>query len=179
MAKRAYARRYAQAIFQIALENKELDRWQSDITKIATLKADAALMAVLENPRLGFSDKTTFLAERLGDVQPLALNLLHLLILRDRVGIVDEIAEEYQRLWNSHRGIQTAEVITPVPLDDEGKSRVEKYLEAIVGTKVAVRHEVEPGLVGGVIARINGKLLDGSTRTRLRALREELSGVRR
>lgn len=179
MARRAYARRYAQAVFQIALEKQELDRWHSDLTKAAALTEDAALMAVMENPKLRFSDKAAFLAERLGIVQPLALNLLQLLILRDRLGIVDEIAEEYQRLLNSHRGIQTAEVITAVPLDDEGKSRLEKYLETIVGTKVAVKHEVDPSIIGGVIARVNGKLLDGSTRSRLIALREALSGVRR
>ena len=179
MARKAYARRYAQAVFQIALARQELDRWQSDLSKIARLAEDAVLKTLLENPRLHFDDKAKLLAEQLGDINPVALNLVYLLVTRDRFNLVGEVAEEYQRLLDSHHGIEPAEVITAAPLDDELKSRLAKHLEAIIGKKVAVKHEVDSGLLGGVVARVGGKLLDGSTRSRLEALKQELSRVRR
>ncbi len=80
MARRAYARRYSQAVFEIAMERQELDRWQSDLRKIASLGEDAALVALLENPRLHFNDKARLLSEQLGDINPLALNLVYLLV---------------------------------------------------------------------------------------------------
>ena len=174
MARRAYARRYSQAVFGIALEKKELDRWQSDLKKIASLVEDASLVAVLQSPKVPFDAKTGLLSERLGDVNPLALNLVYLLLARGRLGMVADIAAEYQRLLNSHRGIDQAEVATAVPLSDEDRQRLAEQLGAITGKRVVVEAEVDSSLVGGVMARVGGKLLDGSTRSKLRALKREL-----
>ena len=79
MAKRVHAKRYSQAVFEIALETKELDRWQSDLRKIATLSEDARFIAWLESPKFHFDDKTSLLSEQLVDINPLALNLAYLL----------------------------------------------------------------------------------------------------
>ncbi len=177
MARRAYARRYSQAVFEIAMERQELDRWQSDLRKIASLGEDAALVALFENPRLHFNDKARLLSEQLGDINPLALNLVYLLVARGRLSMLGEIADEYQRLLDSYRGIEEAEVTTAIPLDDEDRLRLGKRLGAIVGKKVVIKPEVDSSLIGGIVARIGGKLLDGSTRSRLEALKRELSGV--
>jgi len=174
VARRLYAKRYAQAVFEIALGRKELDRWQSDLRTIASLGEDAILIAWLENPKFRFDDKVRLLSEQLGDVNPLALNLVYLLAARGRLGMIGEVADGYQRLLDSYRGIEQAEVITAVPLDDEDKLRLGERLGAVVGKKVVVKPEVDSSLIGGFIARIGGKLLDGSTRSKLEVLKREL-----
>ena len=179
MARRVYARRYSQAVFNIALETKELDRWQSDLRRIASLGEDATFIALLESPKFHFEDKARLLSERLGDINPLALNLAFLLITRGRLAIVGDIADEYQRLLDSYRGIERAEVITAILLDDEDKLRLAERLGAVVGKKVVLKPEVDSSLIGGIIARIGGKLLDGSTRSKLDALKRELVGAGR
>lgn len=179
MPRKAYARRYAQAVFEIALEKKELERWQSDLKKIVSLAGDATIEAVLDNPKLNFEDKVKLLAEQLKDISPLALNLVRLLVTRGRLGMIGDIAEEYQRLMDNYYGIEQAEITTAVPLDDDDKARVANYLSEAVGKKVVLKARVDPHLVGGIIARIDDKLLDGSTRTRLEALKKELAGVGR
>ncbi len=179
MARRVYARRYSQAVFQIALERGELDRWQSDLRKVVSLGEDAAFTALLENPKLHFDDKAKLLSERLGNISPLALNLVYLLVARGRFSMMGEIADEYQRLLDSYRGIEQAEVITAIPLDDEAQLSLRERLGAIIGKKVIIKPEVDSSLIGGIVARIGGKLLDGSTRSRLEALKRELSGVKR
>ncbi len=176
MAKKAYGRRYSQAVFQIALEKGELDRWQSDLRKIAGLSEDTTLTMLLEDPRLHFNDKAKLLSERLGDINPLALNLVYLLIAKGRLSMAGEIADEYQLLLNSHRGIEEAKVVTAVPLEDEDKQKIERHLEAIIGKKVLIKPELDSSLIGGIVARIGGKLIDGSTRSRLEALKKELRG---
>ena len=178
MARRVYAKRYSQAVFNIALETKELDRWQSDLKKIASLPKDATLIAWLESPKFHFVDKARLLSEQLGDINPLALNLVYLLVTRGRLSMVGDIADEYQRLMDSYRGIERAEVITAVLLDDEDKQRLEERLGAVVGKKVVLKPEVDSSLIGGIIARIGDKLLDGSTRSKLAALKKELVGAR-
>ena len=134
---------------------------------------------MLENPKLHFDNKAKLLSEQLGDINPLALNLVYLLITRGRLNLAGEIVEEYQHLLDSHRGIEQAEVITAIALDDEDKAKLAEGLAAIVGKKVVIKTEVDSSLVGGVVARIGGKLIDGSTRNRLEALKRELSGATR
>ena len=174
MARRGYARRYSQAVFEIALETKELDRWQSDLKKVVSVVGDAAFMALLESPRFHFEDKTRLLSERLEDISPLAFNLVLLLVTRGRLSIIGDIADGYQRLLDSYRGIEPAEVTTAVPLDDKDRVKLAEHLGAMVGKKVKLKCEVDPSLVGGIVARIGGKLLDGSTRSKLMALKREL-----
>ena len=175
MARRTYARRYSQAVFNIAREKNELDRWQSDLRRIASLGEDATFIALLKNPKIHFEDKARLLSEWLGDINPLALNLVYLLVTRGRLGMVGDIADEYQRLLDSYRGIEQAEVTTAIPLDDEDKQRLEERLGAVVGKKVVVKLKVDSSVVGGIVARIGGKLLDGSTHTRLMALKKALA----
>ena len=179
MAKKAYARRYAQAIFEIALEKKELERWQSDLHKIVGAVSDATFMAALESPKLKFDDKARLLSERLKGVSPLAVNLVHLLITRASIGIIGDVADEYQRLLNGYHGIEPAEVITAVPLDDKDIQKLTENLSAMVGKKVVLKSKVDSGVIGGIVARVGGKLLDGSTRSKLAALRRELVGAER
>jgi F-type H+-transporting ATPase subunit delta len=180
VARKIYARRYARAVFEIALERKELDRWQSDLRKIAALGQDAAFIALMENPKFGFEKKKALLSRLLGDVNPLALNLVYLLATRGSLNMVGDIADEYQRLLDGYRGIEHAEVVTAVPLGDEDRKRLEEHLGVVVGKKVVLTASVDPSLIGGMVARVGGKLLDGSIRSRLMALKSELAsgGVR-
>ena len=179
MAGKVYPKRYAKAVFEIALERKELDRWQSDLKKIASLSGDASLIAWLESPKIRFNDKASMLSEQLGDINPLALNLVYLLITRGRLSMISDIADEYQRLLDSYRGIERAEVITAVPLNDEDKRVLTAHLGAVVGKNIVIKPEVDSSLMGGIMARVGGKLLDGSTRSKLEALKRDLIGVGR
>ena len=174
MSNSVYTRRYSQAIFHMAQEGQDFNAWQSDLRKIASLVEDAELTALLENPKLHFDDKAKLLSERLGDINPLALNLAYLLVTRGRLGMIGGIADEYQRLSDSYRGIEQAEVTTVIPLDDEDRLRMEKRLGVAVDKKVVLKPKVDASLIGGIIARIGDKLIDGSTRNKLEALKREL-----
>ena len=179
MARKACARRYAQAVFELALAKKESERWQSDLPKIVGAVGDAAFLAALESPKLKLDDKTRLLSARLGGINPLALNLVRLLITRASIGMIGDIAGEYQRLLDSYHGIEPAEVITAVPLDDKDIQKLTESLGALVGKKVVLKSEVDSSVIGGIVARVGGKLLDGSTRSKLAALRRELVGAER
>ncbi|MBI4180979.1 MAG: ATP synthase F1 subunit delta [Chloroflexi bacterium] len=178
MAGTVYAKRYSQAIFEIALEKKELDKWQSELKKIADLARNSALMAAMENPKFPFNDKVKLLSEQLGDVNQLTLNLVYLLVAKGKLSLIGKITEEYQRLLDSHRGIEQADVLTTVPLNDTDKLKLAERLGAISGKKVVIKAEVDSRIIGGIVAKIGGKLLDGSIRNRLETLKRELSGVK-
>lgn len=177
MAKRLYGRRYAQAVFEIALQTKELDKWQADLRKIAGLTEDAEVMALLEAPKLRFDDKVKLLQEKLRGVSSLALNLAYLLVSRNRLGIAPGIADDYERLYNSYKGIEEAEVTTAVTLTDDEKKEFKESIKTLFGKEIVLKTKVDPNLVGGIVVRAGGKLIDGSTRSRLLSLKKELVGV--
>jgi F-type H+-transporting ATPase subunit delta len=179
MPKQAYGRRYAQAVFELALEKNELEKWQADLRKVADTVKDKEFLEVLESPRIKPEDKSRLIATVLPDLAPLAMNLLHLLIARSGIGMISDIAAEYERLLDSYRGIEPAEVITAVPLDEKDKQKLAERLAAVVGKEVTLKSEVDPEILGGIIARVGGKLLDGSTRSKLAALKKELVGAER
>ena len=179
MPKQAYGRRYAQAVFELALEKNELEKWQADLRKVADTVGDKEFLEALESPRIKAEDKSKLIAKVLPDLSPLVMNLLQLLIARSGIGMIGDIAAEYERLMDSYRGIETAEVITALPLDEKDKQKLAERLGAVVGKKVTLRAEVDPEILGGIIARVGGKLLDGSTRSKLIALKRELVGTER
>ena len=175
MAKKAVSRRYAQAVFEIALANNELDKWLSDLREIARLSEAPALLAWLESPRVHFQDKWKLLKEQL-KVGPLTLNLTGLLIARGKFANIGEIAGEYQRLLDSYRGIEQAEVVTAVPLDQGDTQRLSQRLSAVLGKNISIKAEVDASIIGGIVVRVGGKLLDGSTRGKLLALKQKIAG---
>jgi F-type H+-transporting ATPase subunit delta len=175
-----HARRYARTIFRMAQEKKELTRWQSDLRRIDSLLGDKALYTLLENQQAPWADKVKVLSPRLGEVNPLILKLVAQLSARGKLALVGEIAEEYQRLVDSYRGIEgaeTAEVVTAIPLDSDYQLKLAQRITDIVGKPVILKTLVDPSIIGGIVIRVGDKLIDGSLRTKLAALKKELGGV--
>jgi F-type H+-transporting ATPase subunit delta len=171
----AQAKRYAQAVFQIARETNTFDRWLADLAMLAGLTQENLFAQALETPNLTAGEKAELLKYRYPKVGPLAINLVGLLLERGRLKLLPGIYAEMQRLYDSHRGIQRAEVMTAVTLTREEQTQVEKRLSAITGKNMTITSKVDASLVGGLIARFDGKLLDASTRSRLQALKKEIS----
>lgn len=180
MTSNVYARRYSQAIFRMALENKEINRWQSDLRKAASLMRDQALFARIADPKVTAEDKTRLLSQRLGEVNPLVIKLVLMLGSKSRLALIDDIADEYQTLVDSYRGVEgteIAEVTTAVPLEDEYQLKLAQRITEIIGKPVVLKPKIDPKIIGGVIIRVGDKLIDGSVRTKLAALRKDLGGV--
>ena len=177
MANSVYARRYSQALFRMALEEQDLNGWQSELRRIASICRDEALVARLEEQDISFDEKARILSERLGEVRPMALKLVSMLVAKNRLSMIEAISDEYQQLVDSHRGIEgveVAEVTTAIPLDDEEKLRLAQRITDMVGRPVVLRASVDSGVIGGIVIRIGDRLIDGSIRNRLVSLKREL-----
>jgi len=176
MVKGSLARRYAQAVFLIAKEKGDYDAWQRDLDAIAQLGADAAVLRFMEDPRVSFEEKTKLLEQALAGRSALALNLVRLLVTRGRLALAGETAAQFRRLVNELRGVEQAEVTTAVPLDEDERQTLEQGLARLLGKHIVLKPSVDPAVVGGFVARIDGKLLDGSTRGRLQRLKQTIAG---
>jgi F-type H+-transporting ATPase subunit delta len=174
VAKVGSAKRYAQAVFQIALDSNEVDRWRSELETIAATLGDPQLAAILEDPKVHLDDKIQLISKCLPGLNQLALNLAYLIVARQVLGILDRIVAEYNRMADGHEGLEHASVVTAVALDDTDKERLAGHLAVMTGKRVSLVTEIDPAIIGGFVARIGDKLIDGSTRARLEALRKKL-----
>ena len=175
MAKGISGKRHAQAVFQIALEDKQLDRWLTDLERIAVVLGDAEIAAVLADPKVSPENKKDLLDRGLRGISPMAMNLAQLLVARDRLHVVQSLAVEYKRLMNAYLGLELAEVTTAVPISTQEGESVGKGLAAISGKRVTLELSVDPDILGGFVARLGDKLVDASARTRLQELRKSMA----
>ena len=104
----------------------------------------------------------------------LALNLLSLLAIRNLCHVVPGILDQYGRLVDQHGGIERAEVISAVPLDDGQLSKVTKIVEELVGKSVGLTSRVQAEILGGLIVRVSDRVIDGSVRAALREMRRSV-----
>ena len=176
MARGASARRYAQAVFAIALEQGEPGRWLDDLALLSDAMANDDFANFLDAPQPTLSQKINLIEETLNDsVSRLALNLISLLSSRNSARLAPSITESYQEMLDEYNGIERAEIVSAVTLSDEQQQRIETMLKDIVGKDITATSRVEPRILGGFVARVGDKVIDGSTRTRLDDLRRQLA----
>jgi F-type H+-transporting ATPase subunit delta len=171
------ARRYAQAAFEIARDNKTLDQWLGDLKTLNGVFGAPEVASILEDPKLT-EDGQRKVVDRLlpkGLVGELAMNLLLLLIKRNRLRSLPRILDVYQELYNREKGIVVADVTTAVPLDEQQRKQVAQRLSQITGKTIELRVHEDPRILGGMITRIGDELIDASVASRLAALAERLT----
>ena len=174
------ARRYAQAVFDMADEQGTLDAWERDLGRLADALNDPTLATFFDSPQIPAGQKRDTARRLLGDQgQPLTLNLVGLLIERGRFALLPKLYTSFHDLLLARRGIVVGEVTTAVPLTAAEMETVRAHLRTIThGQDVEVRTKVDPSIIGGIVVRIGDQLLDGSVTNKLRRLRDQLASRR-
>lgn len=172
----AVAGRYAQAIFEIAMEKGRLEECLEALLVLAKALQEPEIDAVLDNPKVPLGAKRSLVHENLHELDLNVLHLAYLLIAKDRWELIDRIVQSYQDLLNAYRGIGVARVIAAVPLVGKEKARLADRLSVITGKKILLETLVDQRILGGLIIKIGDKMIDGSVSGRLRELRQELAG---
>lgn len=175
MARKPTARRYAQAAFALALEGGAVDQWTRDFGRLVEAVDHADFAAFLESPQVPEAVKHHGVQTVLRGTSELARNLLSVLVMHRQVRLTREVREQFQRLVDDHQGIARAEVVTAVPLEGGQRARVAEELGRIIRKRVVSTERVDPAILGGLVARVGDRLIDGSSRTRLESMREALA----
>lgn len=172
--------RYARALVH-AVVNPEsgLDPKQA-LAELRTfsgmVRESSELRHVLLSPAVSLSKKRA-VVRRFATAIPLSRlvqNLLFVAIDRRRTDILDDIADAFELALDERLGIVRAEVKSAAPLSGEQQSQIEQELSRVSGKQVRCDYEIDPELIGGVVARIGSTVYDGSVRTQLENMRERL-----
>ena len=171
------AKRYARALFDIAVEEDRLERYSSEIGSFSLLiGGNKGLQEFLANPIFDESEKKAVIAEiaRRINLSAVTANFLNLLIDKGRIGILSEIEKCYRQLVDNALKKVRVTVKTALPLSAELAKRLEENLEKVTGKKVEMAIEEDRSLLGGIVVGIGDKRYDGSIRTQLNNMRNLL-----
>ncbi len=175
MLKGAIARRYAGAIFDIGMKQNTLDRTLEDVQEIAKLFSIRKLAYLLREPNIPAERKEKAIRQGLASkVLPTSLNLALLVVQRELVDLMPNIARELNQLVLDHKNEAKAEVTTATQLDETTQSQVQRALERMTGKKIMLETRVQPNILGGVVARVGDQVIDGSVERRLKLLQQQL-----
>jgi F-type H+-transporting ATPase subunit delta len=170
------ARRYADAVFEIAQGESRLPEWEQELELLAAAFSGPGVVAWLGNPSVPQDEKDALIDTALASASEEARNLAHLLVARGRADLAPAILEVYRARFDAVRGIVHATVTTAIPLSDTDLTAVTNRLSDLTHQQVQVETRVDPSIIGGVVVRMGDRLIDGSARSRLLALKRRLAG---
>jgi len=167
------SRRYAKALFELALEERREDEVGQEIDRFLTAYSGSSLPAVLNNPAFPLGSRKNIIVEVSRGLQlsPLAVHFLSLLLERDRLSYLPSVASRYRRLLDEKKGRVEAVVVAPDPLAAATLERMREALGKVSGKEVVLQQESDPGLIGGAVIQLEGKVYDGSVRTQIEKMR--------
>jgi F-type H+-transporting ATPase subunit delta len=172
------SRRYARAIMDLATTAKIADKVGADLRGLAAAyKTEPQLGDVLGNasyPKAKRRAIVDALLTRLG-AQPLTKTFLNLLLDKERLAVVPDIAREVDAMIEARAGRVHAEVTSATALSPAQLTQLTATLEKLSGKKIVLAKKEDPSLLGGVVAKVGDVVYDGSLRTQLRVLREQLA----
>lgn len=172
------ARRYARAVTELGTAHRNLDKIGADLRTLAqAMKESPELISTLTNPAIGRADRKRVIDSLLAriDAQPHTRNLVMLLLDGERLSELPAISREVDAMIEAQAGRVSALVTSARALDGEQLALVTAALEKVSGKRVVVQHKQDADLLGGAVAKVGDTVYDGSLRTQLRTLRDELS----
>jgi F-type H+-transporting ATPase subunit delta len=174
---KALAERYAGALVDVALENKQADQVKQELSAFAAMVRESAeLQAFLANPSIARASKHAAIEQivaRMGASRTLR-NYLFVIVDQRRAGLLVEIEQAFSRLLDARQGITQAAVTSASALTDAERAELVAVLGKLTGEKVQAQFGTDPALIGGAVVRIGSTIYDGSVRTQLERMRARM-----
>jgi len=168
------ARRYAEAILELAPDEPSVTALRGSLERIASA-LDRSAIAALRDPAIPLATREKALGEAVKDEPVLIRSVLSLLIEHGRIGLVPAIAREFGVIVDAREGVANARVTTAVELNDRDRDALVRRLERASGRKVRASFAVDPALIGGAKVQLGDHLVDASLEAQLRALARQLA----
>jgi F-type H+-transporting ATPase subunit delta len=174
----AVARRYAKAAVDVAFDQGKgaIDALLEGLVSFRdAYRESATLRELMNNPALATERDAALagLAKKL-EMPELALSLVRLLVVNERLDLVDEVTDEIDQLSDERANRLHAKVVSAIPISDALTKRIEKALEKQLKSTVDVTVEVDPSILAGLVVKVGDRTIDSSIRRQLELVRHEL-----
>jgi F-type H+-transporting ATPase subunit delta len=169
--KATIARPYARAAFGFAREKGILPQWSTLLGAAAAVVAEPRVAALLGSPHVGSDELVALLAEASGSAaDEHGRNFLGALASNRRLGLLPEIAAQYEQLRAEAEGVVDVEIVSAMPVAAAQEQRLVAALGRRLKCQVRVHTRIDASLIGGAIVRAGDLVMDGSLKGRLERL---------
>lgn len=175
------AGRYATALFELALEEKQLDKVKADLDAFDKLVSDyAELDRLVRSPVFSSDEQTKALGAVLdkAGIGGMSSNFLKVIASNRRLFAVRDIIKTFRKMVAIHKGEISAEVTVAEPLKDEHLNSLKAALKGVTGKDVDLNVKVEPSIIGGLIVKLGSRMVDSSLRTKLNSIKFAMKEAR-
>jgi F-type H+-transporting ATPase subunit delta len=175
------AGRYASALFDLAHESRQTEAVAEQLGKLDALVAGSPdLDRLIRSPVFSASDQIKALDAILAreGIDGIAANFVRLVTTKRRLFHLRQMIADYRKLYDASRGVTRAEVTSASALSKADLADLTNQLKAASGGRdVALDVKVDPSIIGGLIVRLGSRMVDGSLRTKLNAIRLAMKEV--
>ena len=174
------AGRYANALFELAKEQKALESVAGDLNRFnEALDAFADLKRLVKSPVFTAEEQGRALAVILDQlrIEGLTKNFLLLVAKNRRLFATPDMIRAFRAMLAHHRGETSAMVTAASKLTDGQITALKQALKAALGQEVMLEERVDPGLLGGLVVKVGSRMVDTSLRTKLNALKVAMKEV--
>jgi F-type H+-transporting ATPase subunit delta len=172
---------YASTLLDLAWERNEADVVLQDLAAIGQLvEQNPTFRAFLRDPAIRVQERAGLIQKLFGSsASPLVRNFLKVLTKRGALRYLRPIASAYATMLDRRRGRIEVDVTVPQKLGDAELNSVRTQLSAALKKDALVRQFVDESLIGGMVLRVEDQLIDGSVRTQLQTIREQMRAGRK
>lgn len=168
------ARPYANAIFELALEENKLKEWSDVLKLLATIANDKNMQSVLKNPLIAKDDLVKLFHDITGDLPQKAINLINELASKKRLNILPAISKVYEICLAERERVIDVKVVSAFPIDEARLKKLQVALQGYLNRQVNIKFAIDRELIGGVVIHAGNKVINGSLRGKLDRLSERL-----
>lgn len=168
--------RYAEALLGALDDPASMEEVRDELLAVATSLEDSQqFRTFLEGPNVRDEDKHAIVRKVFeGKVSQITLDFLKLLIDKHRVDHLGEAARQFQKLVEERRNQLRVRITTAIPLPVDVEDRLKRALDVSTGKDCVLEKRVDASIVGGVVAILGERVIDGSIQTALGDLRKDL-----
>lgn len=169
--KATIARPYARAAFGFAHEHGRLPQWSALLAAGAQVVADSRVAPLLGSPHVSDDELVALLADAAGEAaDEHGRNYLKTLAHNSRLGLLPEIAAQYETLRAAVEGVVDVELVAAMPVAAAQQQRLAQALQRRLGRDVRLHTRIDAALIGGAVVRAGDLVIDGSLQGRLARL---------
>ena len=175
------AGRYATALYQLAINSKQVDTILQDLNSFSVLiDENEQLQKLIYSPVFGAEEKSSAITKLLkkAKAKDLVVQFIGTIAKNGRLFAIKEIIFAFNKEVDTRRGKLSAEVVSAIPLDDKRQAQIHKLIISIAGAKeVSLVMRIDASLIGGLVIRIGSRMFDTSLKTKLNRLEAAMKGV--
>ena len=146
-----------------------------DLTLLSETSLNPEFVSLVNSPTVASNQKKDFVDKIFSDsISVLGKNLILLLGSNSNFEMVPEITDLFQKMVDADKGVEKAEIISAVKLTKDDEKKIMAMIKLMVNKDVQLINTVDPKILGGFIATVGDKIIDGSTKSKLSAMRKDL-----